>query len=51
MNRRMKAIGTYQERRKNIHDPIANPSKFFRNVGEEKGVSIQKLAKKVVSSI
>lgn len=42
-------IGSYQQRKKNIHDPLVNPSKFFRAVGDEKGVSIKKFAKKVVS--
>ena len=48
MNRRIKSVGSYQQRKKNIHDPLVNPPKFFRQVGDEKGVSIQKLAKKMV---
>ena len=49
MNRRIKSIGSYQQRKKNIHDPLVNPPKLFRQVGDEKGISLQKLAKKLVS--
>lgn len=49
MNRRIKDVGSYKQRKKNINDPLVNPVKFFRSVGDEKGVSIQNLSKKVVS--
>lgn len=48
MKRRIKDVGSYQQRKKNIHDPLVNPPKFFRAVGDEKGVSIQKLAQRLV---
>lgn len=49
MNRRIKTIGTFNERKKNVHDPLVNPSKFFRTTGDEKGVSIKKFSQKLVS--
>lgn len=49
MKRRIGDIGKPNERKKNIHDPLVNPSKFFRQTGDEKGVSINKFSKKVVS--
>jgi hypothetical protein len=48
MKRRIKDVGSYRQRKKNIHDPLVNPPKFRRAYGDEKGVSIQKFAKRLV---
>jgi hypothetical protein len=40
MSKRILSLGKPHERKKNIHDPIANPTYFFRKAGDDKGIKL-----------
>jgi hypothetical protein len=45
MSKRMLSIGKPHERKKNIHDPLANPAYFFRKPGDQKAIKLIALDK------
>jgi hypothetical protein len=45
MSKRMLSIGKPHERKKNIHDPLANPAYFFRKPGDQKAIKLVALDK------
>ncbi len=45
MSKRILSLGKPHERRKNQHDPVANPAYFFRKPGDEKAIKLVALDK------